>query len=40
MAIPLSRADLLKINDVLLHTPAPQRVLLSITDPEEHQHPI
>ena len=40
MAIPMSRADLSRVNEVLLHMPAPQRVLLSITDPDEHQRPI
>ena len=40
MAIPLSRAELSRVSEVLLHTPAPQRVLFSITDPDERQRPI
>ena len=40
MAIPLNQAELSRVKEVLLHTPPPQRVLLSITDPDERQRPI
>ena len=40
MAVPLNQAELSRIKKVLLHTPPPQRVLLSITDPDERQRPI
>ena len=40
MAVPLSQEELARVKEVLLHTPPPQRVLLSITDPDERQRPI
>ena len=40
MAIPLSHAELSRVKEVLLYAPPPQRVLLSITDPDERQRPI
>ena len=40
MAIPLSQTELSRVKEVLLHAPPPQRVLLSITDPDERQRPI
>ena len=40
MAVPLNQTELSRVKELLLHTPPPQRVLLSITDPDERQRPI